>query len=455
MTLDAVDRYDASRVRRVGDHAVVVGGSVAGLLAGRVLADAFERVTVLDRDSLPDEPVARRSVPQARHVHTMLEPGRAVLEDCFPGYDDDLTAAGGLVVDAATDLDYYHHGDFLADGPDPIPMYCASRPLFEHLVRRRLADRGDVTLRGGARVTDYLTDENGARVTGVRVAGEGDEGAGELAANLVVDATGRTSHTPTWLADHGYRSPPESTVTVDLAYSTTTVERPPDTRRGVLVVPSPSLARGGTAVPVEGDRWVVTLFGLHGDHPPTDPDGFRSFARSLPAPDVADLLADHEWAAEEIRHYPFQSSLRRHYESLDRYPAGLVVTGDALASFNPIYGQGMSVAALDALHLHHALADGLEAVGPRFFHRASETLDTVWRLTVGADFEFPGTTGPKPRGTDLVNRYVSRVVATGHDDPVVSDRFARVLRLERPPTALFAPDVLWRVLAPGAVRRRV
>ncbi|MEF8852215.1 MAG: FAD-dependent monooxygenase [Haloarculaceae archaeon] len=466
MTLADIDRYDGDRVARAGEHAVVVGGSVAGLLAGRVLADGFDRVTVLDRDPVPDGPVARRSVPQAPHVHTMLEPGRAVLSDCFPGYADDLVGAGGLVIDAATDLDYYHRGDFVAEGPDRLPMYCASRPLFEHLVRRRLADRGDVTLRGGHEATGYLTDD-GSRVTGVRVTvggnggrddSDGDEDGArasetELAADLVVDATGRTSRTPAWLDANGYRPPPESEVTVDLAYSTVTVERPSEARRGVLVVPSPSLARGGTAVPVEDDRWTVTLFGLHGDHPPTDPEGLRAFARRLPAPDIADLLADHGWVSG-VSHYPFRSSLRRRYEALDRFPSGLVVTGDALASFNPIYGQGMSVAALDAVHLHHALADGLTGVGPRFFRRASGTLDTVWRLTVGADFEFPGTTGPKPRGTDLVNRYVARVVETAHDDPLVADRFARVLRLERAPESLFAPGVLWRVLAPEAVRRR-
>lgn len=461
MTLAAVDRYDHDRVGRVGEHAVVVGASVAGLLAGRVLADAFDRVTVLDRDPVPDDPVARRSVPQATHVHTMLEPGRAVLTDCFPGYAADLTAAGGLVIDTATDVDYYHRGDFVVDGPDRLPMYCASRPLFEHLVRRRLADRDDVILRGDCRVTEYLTDDGATRITGVRVASDGDgDGAngtsgGELAADLVVDATGRTSQTPVWLEACGYQAPPESEVTVDLAYSTVAVERPPDEHRGILVVPSRSLARGGTAVPVEGDRWVVTLFGLHGDHPPTDPAGLLAFARSLPTPDVADLLAEREWTSGEVHHYPFRSSLRRRYEALDRFPAGLVVTGDAVASFNPIYGQGMSVAALDALHLHHALAGGLDRLALRFFRRASETLDTVWRLTVGADFEFPETTGPKPRGTALVNRYVGRVVETAHDDPLVADRFARVLRLEQPPSALFAPDVLGRVLAPEAVRRRV
>ena len=197
----------------------------------------------------------------------------------------------------------------------------------------------------------------------------------------------------------------------------------------------------------------MTLFGLHGDHPPTDPDGFRAFADSLPTPALSRLLDGHEWRAGEIHHYPFPSSRRRRYEDLHRFPGGLLVTGDAVASFNPIYGQGMSVAALDALQLHHALAaDDLDALASQFFDRVGEVVDIVWRMTVGADFEFPATEGPKPRGTDLFNRYVARVIETAHSDPHVSDAFARVLRLERRPTTLLSPGVAWRVLAPEKLR---
>jgi 2-polyprenyl-6-methoxyphenol hydroxylase-like FAD-dependent oxidoreductase len=332
VTLSTVPRYDAGRVPRVGGRAVVVGASVAGLLAARVLADAFREVVVVDRDPLPDEAVVRRGVPQANHVHVLLEASRATLADLFPGYCEELLAAGGVAIDAAT------------------------------------------TVRGVATV-DAAGDDR------------------ELAADLVVDATGRRSRTPDWLERHGY--------------------------------------------------------------PPADPRGFEAFAGSLPTPALRRLLDAHRWLDGEIHRYPFPSNRRRRYEALRRFPDGLLVTGDAIASFNPIYGQGMSVAALDALQLHHALASGgLEDLAPRFFERAAAVVDVVWRMAVGADFEFPGTEGPKPRGTDLFNRYLTRLIRTAHADGQVADQFSRVLRLEQPPTTLLALGVLWRVLAPQWLTRR-
>ncbi|MFB6089723.1 MAG: FAD-dependent oxidoreductase [Halobellus sp.] len=444
MTLQDVARYDPDRITGRDGHAVVVGASMAGLLAGRVLADAFDEVTVLDRDPLPDERVARRGVPQANHVHALLEPGRVMLEDLFPGYGDDLRAEGGVVMDASKKLDLYQGGDFLAESPHELPFYCASRPLFEQLVRRRIRAHDRITLRGECHVTGYRSDDAGTTVTGVTLV-DADDAKESLSADLVVDATGRTSRTPQWLERNGYPTPETEEVGVDLAYSTVAVERPPDEERGYLVVPTPPSTRGGTAVPVEGDRWIVTVFGRHGDHPPTDPEGFRAFAASLPTPAIRDLLEEHEWDGDEIHQYPFPASKRRYYEDLDRFPDGLLVTGDAIASFNPIYGQGMSVAALDALQLHHTLAEGRSDLQSRFFDRVADPLDTVWRMTVGADFEFPETEGEKPPGTDLFNRYLSWVVDAAHTDGHVAEAFTRVLRLETPPTSLMRPNVLGRV----------
>ncbi|MFB6093200.1 MAG: FAD-dependent oxidoreductase [Haloquadratum sp.] len=453
MTLADIERYDPDRVTERGERAIVVGASMAGLQAARVLADAFEAVTVVERDPLPDEPVARRGVPQAEHVHAMLEPGRVVLEDLFPGYGAELRDEGGLRIRGATDLDLYQQGAFLAEGDAPLPFYCASRPLYEQVARRRVAGHEAITLRDTCQFTDYVAGDDAGVVEGVAMRdANGDEET--LWGEVVVDATGRTSRTPEWLDSHGYPTPPVDEVAVDLAYSTVVLERPPDTRQGYLVVPSPPTPRGGTAIPIEGDRWIVTLFGLHGEHPPTDESGFRAFAASLPTPVLAELLDDHEWLSEEVRHYPFPASTRRRYEELDRVPEGLLVTGDALASFNPIYGQGMSVAALDALALHHTLADGIDDLATRFFDRAAAAIDDAWQIAVGADFEFPETTGPKPRGADLFNRYLSAVVRTSHTDGHVAEAFTRVLRLEVPPTRLLRPDVVRRVVA-AEVRRYV
>lgn len=235
---------------------------------------------------------------------------------------------------------------------------------------------------------------------------------------------------------------------IDLAYSTVTIERPRGEPRAYLCVPSPPDPTGGTALPIEDDRLVVTLFGMHGNHPPTDRAGFITFARELAMPELATLLAEQRWVSDDISRYPFPSSQWRHYAELDEFPDGLAVTGDAIASFNPIYGQGISAAALDALRLHHTIAAGSGNIGPRFFRRAQPHIETIWQIAVGSDFEFAETEGSKPFGTDLFNRYLSRLIETAHEDARVSEAFARVVRLEKPPKTLLHPGIAARVLLP-------
>lgn len=447
MTLATVPEYDRNQMSACGEHAVVLGAGMAGLLAARVLADAFEIVTVVERDPLPGGPTARRGVPQARHVHVLLEAGKATLEDLFPGYRRDLLSAGGLEIDGARDVHFYTEGGFLADGSHSLPHYAATRPLYEWLVRRHTADLDGVRLLSQCQFTDYLTDEAETTVEGVVVTTE--EATDTLEATLVVDATGRTSRTPAWLESHGYAPPTVDEVHIDLAYSTTLLRRPTDDYRAFVVTPSPSCPRAAGVLPVEDDQWVVTLGGVHGEHPPTDAEGFRAFADGLPIPQVGDVLDTHELVSSDIAHYPFPSNLRRRYELLDEFPDGLVVVGDAIASFNPLYAQGMSVAALEAMTLHHTLAGGLDNLARRFFDQSEDVVDVAWMLAVGADFQFPQTTGPKPRGTDLVNRYVSRLSRKAQTDGSLREAFFRVMMMERPPTTLFRPGVVWRVLRPA------
>lgn len=448
MTLATVRRYRPTRNPTAEGEAVVVGGSMAGLLAARILADSYREVTVIERDPTPTEPIARRGVPQGRHVHLLLEAGRATLEDLFPGFGEELARRGGVILDGSRDVMHHQEGDFLADGTRQFPLYFATRPLFEHVVRQRVADLDAITFRSRCQWTDYLVDGSATTVTGVAVnTAEGN--SEELGADLVVDATGRTSRTPTWLQARDYDPPETDEVRVGMAYSTAYIERPDDDRQMVLAAPPPELGRGGSTFPVEDGGRLVTLFGLHDDHPPTDEDGLIEFAADLPVGHFERLLETRTWLSEDIAHYPFPTSIRRRYEDLERFPEGLLVVGDALASFNPIYGQGMSVAALEALVLHHALADGSrEDLALRFFDRVEDIVDVAWTLSVGGDFAFPQTEGPKPRGTDLTNRYISRLLRRSHDDRVLREAFVRVLMMERPPTTLFSPHILWRVLKP-------
>jgi 2-polyprenyl-6-methoxyphenol hydroxylase-like FAD-dependent oxidoreductase len=448
MTLATVPRYDPEQVSELGTHAVVIGGSVAGLLAARILADGFDTVTIVERDPIPDDVSARRGVPQGQHVHVLETAGRDTFEDLFPGYGEDLLSAGGLIIDIMSDFHHYEQGDFLAAGPNRMIMYNATRPLFEEILRERVTARDGVELRSRTQFVTYRFNETTASVEGVTVRDERSQETA-IAADLVVDTSGRASKTPSWLDDHGFEPPGVEEVQIDLAYSTVMIGRPEDDRRNFFVPPEPGRTRGVGMFPVEDGYWQTTLLGVHGDHPPTEPDELITFAEELPIPVVGQLLDRHSWLSDEVAHYPFPSNRRLRYEDLDSFPDNLVVIGDALCSFNPIYGQGMSVAALEALQLHHTLASaGRDGVELRFFERVTEIVDSPWSIAVGGDFEFPETTGSKPRGTDFINWYLNRLVRAAHSDGKLREALTRVFMLEQPPESLLRPRVVWRVFKP-------
>ena len=449
MTLAAVPQYDSEQVPDRGRNAIVVGAGIAGLCAARILADAFDDVVVIDRDPLPDEPVARDGVPQARQIHILWEAGRATLEELFPGYSEELVAAGGVSINGQRDFYMYSQGNYLAAGSKPFRLYAATRPLYEQLLRRRVSDHDDIHLQGGCPFVAYLADDAATTITGVVIRNQDGEQE-ELAADLVVDATGRTSRTPDWLSNHGNTPPATEKVHIDLAYSATCIERPANDSRMIGALAAAPRTRGGAVLPVEGDRWLVNLHGIHGDHPPRNIEDAKDFAASLPIPIVNRLLDVYPIVSEEIAFYPFPSNRRYRYEDLDQLPEGLLVIGDAIASFNPIYGQGMSVAALEALMLHNVLTmEDQEPLAVSFFDRVTDVIDPAWMLATGADFSFPQTRGEKPRGAAFFNWYLSRLFRKAHTDSVLTDAFTHVLSMQQHPTSLLRPSIIWRVLRPS------
>lgn len=447
MSIATIPSYDPDRLASRGGHAVVLGASMAGIFAGRVLSDAYERVTIIEKDSLDGEGGPRPGVPQAGHPHLLLGAGRRTMEDFFPGFGTDVRSAGGLVIDWATDLHYYDEGGYIAESPDRIPMLAASRPLFDRVVHRHIDEFDSILIRDDCQFIAYQHAPERRAVDGVTVRENGAEAS--VDADLVIDAMGRASRTANWLDEQGYPSPRVDEVEIGLTYSTLQFERPPEDRRMLFVPPSPPRKIGGGAFPVEDDRWLVTLVGVHGVTPPTEASGFAEFAAELPVPDVRRLVENHAVAGDGVHQYPFPSSLWRHYERLDRLPRNLLVTGDAVASFNPVYGQGMSIAALGALQLHHLLAKRSPEDWPSaFYDRLHSLIRLAWRLSAGSDFRFPQTTGPKPRFTDLANWYLSRLLRTAQEDRELAERFARVVMMLDPPRALLTPKTVWRVVSP-------
>jgi flavin-dependent dehydrogenase len=439
------------------DHAVVIGGSLGGLLAARALSAHFTRVTIVERDAVHDQPEARKGQPQTRHLHGLLASGFGVMSDFFPGLADDLAAGGAMTGDFGERFHWYSFGGYRVLTQVGLSGTYVSRPFLEWQVRRRVLALPNVTLLDQTAVEGLIATADRTRVAGLKVVRRGAEKRREqLAADLVVDASGRGSPLARWLAELGYPAPPEELVKTDIAYATREYRRIPTPEPdGYMVSPeAPHEFRFGGAFPVEGERWIVMLGGWHGDHPPLDEAGFTEFARSLPAPDVYNLIRSSAPLTGIVPH-KFPGSLRRRYEALDRFPAGLLALGDAVASFNPVYGQGMSVAALEAQALDRMLAahaGALDGLWRPFFQAVGAIVDLPWKMAVGEDFRYPQTEGKKARETDFINAYVARVHRAAQRDAVVYRQFAQVMNLLAPPETLMAPRILWRALLFGGRR---
>ncbi|MGY1711791.1 FAD-dependent oxidoreductase [Geodermatophilus sp. SYSU D00758] len=425
--------------------AVVVGASMGGLLAARVLSEACDHVTVVERDVLPDDPVPRRGVPQGRHAHGLLARGREVLEELFPGLTEELTGLGVPVADLQSQFRWVNDGRLLARAPSGLLGLGVSRPLLEARVRARVRRLPNVTVVDGCDATGLAASADGRRVTGLHVLHRTADGAAAvLPADLVVDAAGRGSRGPQWLAALGCPAPPVERVRVDLAYATRWFRRDPGGPDGAVVAATPADPRGGVMIAQEGDRWVVSLGGMLGDAAPLDPVGWTAFAATLPHPAVAEVVRDAEPLSDPVR-FRYPVSTRRRYEALPGLPEGYAAFGDAIASFNPVYGQGMTVAALEALALRDCLAGGGGGLGRRFARRAAAVVDVPWDVSVGGDLRFPGVAGRRTARVRAVNAYLERLHVAAEHDPVVGRAFLRVLNLLDRPEHLLAPAVAARV----------
>lgn len=422
---------------------IVVGAGVAGLVTARVLSGFVDEVGVIERERLIDAPTPRGHVPQGQHVHLLLAAGLDLLSGWFPGIDDELEQEGAVWVDG-TRAWVYQAGGYRAQGDWGTKALSMTRPLLEQVVRRRVAALDNVTLEESV-VVDRV-DLSEGRVSGVVVDGQ------QRPTDLVVDCSGRASRIAHQLDSSAVLAPPVSRVNIDCAYTSGFLPRTPADFDGSFLfcgTSPPTSFRGAAVLPVEGNRWMVTFAGVHGDVPGTTEEEILAFARSLLSPAVAQLLV-HAGPLSSVASYRFPSSQRRHYEKVRRLLPGFVTLGDAACSFNPVYGQGMSCAALQA----RALGDTVREVGvrsedlPRLFHRrASKILEAPWAIAVGGDFLHPKTTGPKPRGTDQINGYVMRVAKASHTSVRLAKSFNLVLNLVAPPISLARPAVMARVLA--------
>jgi 2-polyprenyl-6-methoxyphenol hydroxylase-like FAD-dependent oxidoreductase len=429
----------------------VLGAGIAGLLAARVLADHVREVVLVERDSVRELGTApRKGVPQGLHPHNLLASGRQVLESLFPGLSAELHAAAAPQGGGA----FFSAGGYLEAPADGGSLY-ASRALLEAAVRQRVLALSQVRLIDGTHAE--LPAPEGGRVAQVRLRRLDGGTSTLLPVDLVVDALGRGSRTTAWLAASGYPAPAVERVDVGMRYATREFRRTPQGqallggRSFFVVSPAPGAPRACGILAQEDDRWIVTLIGYFGEQPPLDAAGFLAYARQLPTHEPEALIANTE-PLGEIRGFAFAANVRVRHDRAARRPSGLLVTGDALAAFSPAYGQGMSVAALQAQALQRVLHEHIQAgharhdLEARWYDAAIAATELPWALAAGGDRQLsPGG----PHGTlaqRLRSRWVRRVICAGHRDARVATAFVRVARLLAPPSSLLHPAIVWRVL---------
>jgi 2-polyprenyl-6-methoxyphenol hydroxylase-like FAD-dependent oxidoreductase len=447
---DAQRMTTSSSAETASEHAIVLGASMAGLLAARVLADFYPRVTLVERDTLGDTATVRRGVPQGRHAHGLLMRGAQALEELFPDLLDELVDSGAAHFDG-TDLSrlYFCMNGHLAvrtGASKGLETYSMTRPFLECHVRRRLRAIPTITVLEEHDVADICLSAQG-QVKGAHVVDRRTKAAAQLTADLVVDATGRGSRTPALLKRLGYQPPAEDEVVVDVMYASQLLRMSRDAmaENAFISSPVPGRPTGAVLARCEDDTVFFTTFGMAGNDPPVDLPGMCSFAAGFTPARFLAAVRDAEPVSPVAQHR-FPSSRWRRYDRARGLPDGLLAVGDAVCSFNPIYGQGITVAAMEALALRDCLSRGADNLSHRFFRASAKPIGQAWQLTVGGDLSLPEIDGTPPLATRLLNGYIDRLLTAAEHDIAAFEQFARVAWLVDSPAKLLRPSMVRRAI---------
>ncbi len=438
----------------IGKQAVVIGAGMGGLAAAAALANHFEHVTVLERGELPVHPKSRTGTPQDRHLHALLAGGLRAVDALLPGIGEDLRRAGGVQVEAGRDVRY----EFPDCDPMPRPdrdyeIYLMTRPLLEFTVRQRVVQKNNVTFRQNCRVFEILPANDGGAAAGVRYETDGDV-QHRLAADLVVDASSSGALTRAFLRAIGRPLPEETVIGVDIGYATATYVFPPGAvpswQAAVTFPVASESGRAGYLVRTEGNRWILALSGRHDDKPPAEPDAVLDYIRNLRTPTLYNAIRQAKREGEILR-FGLQQSVWRHFDRLGPFPRGLLSIGDAICRFNPVYGQGMSVASQEAQLLNDMLrqradeADPLDGLGEAFFAAIQPLIRAPWDMSAVPDFAYPDTSGERPADFEDAMAFTSGLYRLAFRDPVIRRLIMEVQHLLRPPSILQDPALVQRV----------
>lgn len=433
------------------ERAIVIGGSVAGLITARVLADFFQEVVLLERDAYPAEgPDFRKGIPQARHQHILLTKGREVFEQLFPGFDAKLAETGAELADHTQDMQLFSAVGKLPQFRSGIELRLASRIQIDWILRGFLQKMGNIRILENTGV-EALVHEN-ETVSGVQLS----DGS-HLPADLVVDASGRGSRCPQWLQAMGFPCPVDETIDAKLGYASRFYERSaehPTDFKAVAMTPVPlSNPRAVGMWQVEGNRWLLTLIGTAGHYPPTEENAFLEFARELADPVVINTI-QHAKPCSDIVGFKGTANRWRHFERLNTLPQRFLVIGDAFCAFSPFYGQGMTMAGLSALVLQESLQRHVQVAQPNwesmqkeYFRKTGALFKAPWILATGEDLRWPTTTGAKldfmTRASHLV---MDLLLPLSTSSPLLVRNFLRISNMTASPLALLDPRIWGQLL---------
>jgi 2-polyprenyl-6-methoxyphenol hydroxylase-like FAD-dependent oxidoreductase len=428
----------------IGKRAVVIGAGIGGLTAAQALAGKFEKIVVLERDVLPAQAEARAGVPQGRHAHALLPGGAAALDALFAGFSATLRAAGAKESDLGMKLVYQVGGRAMPERNIGVPLFKCTRPFLEGIVRSHLQRQNDIAILDGRRVTGIVASADGKAVSAVTC--EARDGRSErYEADLVVDASGRGEPTLALFAATGRAAPEETKIGIDIAYSTAIVEFPegaaPDFHMLVTMPNAPENSRGGTLLAREDNSFFASLSARGGDVPPADWPGFLDYATTLPSRSLHDTLKRTKLRGRIVQ-FGFPESRRTHFERCADLPRGVIALGDALCRFNPVYGQGMSSAAKQAVLLRDLLASRehdakpLDGLFEAFAATAGSVLDNIWALSAIPDLAYPHARGARPENLQEALDYSAAVHLAAFADADVHRRLFEVIALLKPASAL-------------------
>ena len=430
----------------VSKKAIVIGGSIAGLLAARILSDHFEEVVLIEKDRFSEDGKVRNGTPQANHIHLLLARGKEILLDYFPDLEREMIESGANKIDFLNDGKFYLPSGWAQRFESGVITFTCTRTLLENSIRHQVQKISKIKIQDGTVIASYVL-EGTDRISLKTMANEA------IHADLIVDCTGRNTMTPDWLEDIGYPKLAETKVDSYVGYATRRYIPPKNIQRDwkmLSILSNPiTNPRLGAIYPIEDGKWLVFLSGIGKVYPPTEEDGYLEFAKSLESDELYDAMKD-AIPDSEIYGYRVKGSRRYHYESMSRWPDNFIVLGDAVAVFNPFYGQGITSAALGVKVLDGMLGkQGLDkSFTKKFQKRLAKAVSLPWILGTSEDLRWPTTVGKKPNMmTKLVQNHAQRVLLLGPKSKLATESFLRMMHMISSPAIIFHPIILLQMVA--------